>query len=227
MLTSTRRAISYPNPDRSDRADIATHIGYLLAALDLDVVFNQGTDAARIAASHQSGGGRFWWTTDTLILWYDDGTTWRSVGSIPAGTITNSMVASGAAIAYSKLNLSGSIVDSDVASGAAIALSKLAAMAISGQAGSYTAALSDQDNMVTINSASAANFTIPPNSSVSFRVGTVINVAQLGAGQVTIVPGSGVTVNGTPGLKIYAQYGVAAVIKLGTDTWLASGNLSA
>lgn len=43
----------------------------------------------------------------------------------PASSITNSMVASGAAIAYSKLNLSGSIVNADVNSSAAIAYSKL------------------------------------------------------------------------------------------------------
>lgn len=45
-----------------------------------------------------------------------------------SGSIVNADINSSAAIAYSKLNLSGSIVDSDVASGAAIALSKLAAL---------------------------------------------------------------------------------------------------
>lgn len=42
-----------------------------------------------------------------------------------SGSIVNADVASGAAIAYSKLNLSGSIVNADVASGAAIVYSKL------------------------------------------------------------------------------------------------------
>lgn len=79
MLTTSRRAIQYPNPNRSDVADVPLHMGYLAAALDVDVVFNQGTDAARVASAHQSGGGRFWWTTDTFLLWYDDGTIWRSV----------------------------------------------------------------------------------------------------------------------------------------------------
>lgn len=41
------------------------------------------------------------------------------------GALTNSNIASGAAIAYSKLNLTNSLVDADVASGAAIAYSKL------------------------------------------------------------------------------------------------------
>jgi hypothetical protein len=89
VLTTTRRGISYPNPDRSDRADISLHIGNIATAADADVIFNQGTDAARVAAAHQSGGGRFWWATDTGLLWYDDGTTWRSVAptSSSVGTL--------------------------------------------------------------------------------------------------------------------------------------------
>lgn len=79
MIFTTRRQIQYPAPDRLDRADIALHLGYIALAADVDVVFNQGTDAARIAAAHQAGGGRFWWTTDSKLLWYDDGAVWSSV----------------------------------------------------------------------------------------------------------------------------------------------------
>jgi len=100
MLTTTRRAISYPNPDRSDRADIALHIGNIALAADSDVIFNQGTDAARLAAAHQNGGGRFWFATDTTLLWYDDGTNWKSVaptsnliGTLSARPAANSLTA--------------------------------------------------------------------------------------------------------------------------------------
>lgn len=51
--------------------------------------------------------------------------------NIKSGVIINTDINASAAIAYSKLNLTGSIVDADVASGAAIALSKLAALTIS------------------------------------------------------------------------------------------------
>lgn len=93
MLVSSRRGISYPNPDRSDRPDIPTHIENLLNALDVDVLYEQDTNAARLAAAHQASGGLFWWATDTKTLWYDDGTTWQQIsetngygvaGSIPA-----------------------------------------------------------------------------------------------------------------------------------------------
>nr|WP_324128882.1 hypothetical protein [Aeromicrobium sp.] len=92
---------------------------------------------------------------------------------------------------------------------------------------SYTLVLADAGKFVTMSNASASTLTVPPNSSVAFPVGTVIEGAQLGAGQVTLTPGSGVTINGTPGLKIAAQYGSYALVKTATDTWLAVGRLAA
>jgi len=92
MLTTTRRGISYPNPDRSDRADISLHISTVALAADADVLFQQGTDAARQAAPHQSGGGKFWWATDTALMWYDDGTTWRQVQT-PQLSVPNTQTA--------------------------------------------------------------------------------------------------------------------------------------
>lgn len=92
---------------------------------------------------------------------------------------------------------------------------------------SYTLVLGDAGKFVTMTNASASTLTVPPNSSVAFPVGAQIAGAQLGAGQVTLTPGAGVTINGTPGLKIAAQYGSFGLIKTATDTWLAVGRLSA
>lgn len=63
--------------------------------------------------------------------------TTDSVGLVTSGmvsnlNIVNSDVATNAAIAYSKLNLSNSIVNADISSGAAIEVSKLASSTISG-----------------------------------------------------------------------------------------------
>lgn len=94
---------------------------------------------------------------------------------------------------------------------------------------SYMLALSDANRtaFLTMTNAAASTLTVPPNSSVAFPVGSVIEGAQLGAGQVTLTPGAGVTVNGTPGLKVAAQYGTFGLLKVATDTWLAYGRLSA
>jgi hypothetical protein len=66
------------------------------------------------------------------------------------------------------------------------------------------------------------------NSSVAFPIGTQILVYQSGAGQTTLVATSGVTIRsqGTK-LKIQGQYGIAGLLKIGTDEWVAYGNLVA
>lgn len=104
-----------------------------------------------------------------------------------------------------------------------------AMIAINAQTGTtYTAVLSDDGDLITLDNASAITFTIPPNSSVAFGIGTQINIMQLGAGQVTIAPGSGVTLRSQGSkLKTSAQYAVATCCKIATDTWVVIGNLSA
>jgi hypothetical protein len=92
---------------------------------------------------------------------------------------------------------------------------------------SYTLVLADEQKLVECDNASPFTLTVPLNSSVTFAIGTQINVAQAGAGQVTITPVGGVTINGTPGLKTRAQWSALTLIKRGTDTWLAIGDLSA
>lgn len=99
--------------------------------------------------------------------------------------------------------------------------------ALNAQTGtSYTLVLTDHTKLVTLSNASAITLTVPPNSSVAFAVGSVIDLAQIGAGQVTVAQGSGVTINSTPGLKLRAQYSGATLRKRATDTWLLFGDLA-
>jgi hypothetical protein len=101
-------------------------------------------------------------------------------------------------------------------------------LALSEQTASYTLVLADAGKDVSINSASAANLTVPPNSEVAFSVGTQIVLEQLGAGQITVVAGSGVTINARgAALKLAGQYAVALLIKRATDTWTLSGDITA
>lgn len=103
-----------------------------------------------------------------------------------------------------------------------------AALTINAQTGtSYTLVLGDAGEFVTMDNASASTLTVPANSSVAFAVGTQINGAQLGAGQVTLVEDTGVTINAAPGLLIDGQYGTFGLLKIDTDEWLAFGRLSA
>ena len=104
-----------------------------------------------------------------------------------------------------------------------------AMIAINAQTGTtYTTVLSDDGKLITCSNASAIALTIPPNSSVAYGIGTQINIAQLGAGQVTITAGAGVTLNSAGAkLKLSAQYAVATCVKTDTNTWFVVGNLSA
>lgn len=100
------------------------------------------------------------------------------------------------------------------------------AQSINTQTGtSYTAVLADSNKVITLSNSSAITFTIPLNASVAFPIGTSLNVAQLGAGQVTIAGAVGVTIFGI-GTKIAAQYGAATAIQIATNQWLLVGNLT-
>ena len=92
---------------------------------------------------------------------------------------------------------------------------------------SYTLLLTDGGKLVEMNSASANNLTIPLSASAAFTVGTSIFVLQTGAGQTTIVPTAGVTINSFLGLKIIGQWSGCTLIKRDTNTWVAIGGLVA
>jgi hypothetical protein len=92
---------------------------------------------------------------------------------------------------------------------------------------SYTAILTDEGNVIEMDSASANSVTIPPNSSVAFRIGSSIDVFQKGTGQTSIVAGAGVTILNTPGLKFRDRYSMATLVKRDTNTWIVSGDLTA
>jgi len=101
-------------------------------------------------------------------------------------------------------------------------------VSINAQTGTtYTLVLSDADKLVTLTNAAGITLTVPTNASVAYPIGTRIMMAQMGAGQVTIVAAGGVSVFGDPGLKIAAQYGAVELFKTATDTWLLVGRLAA
>jgi len=95
------------------------------------------------------------------------------------------------------------------------------------QTASYTLALTDLNQLVEINNASANTLTVPLFSSIAFAIGSKIDIVQYGAGQTTITPVSGVTINSFGGaLKIAGHYGACTLVKIGTNEWYCFGNLS-
>lgn len=100
---------------------------------------------------------------------------------------------------------------------------------INPQAGSYTLTLTDRSKLIEMGNASAINLLVPTDASVSFPIGTQIQILQTGDGQVTIgavTPGT-TTVNGTPGLKLRSKWSSATLIKRAANTWIAMGDIVA
>lgn len=96
----------------------------------------------------------------------------------------------------------------------------------------YTASLtnlqaSDTYKLVRLNVGTANDLRIPTNAGTPFPIGTQILIMQYGTGQTTIAGTSGVTLRSSGGkTKIAAQYGMATLIKIGTDEWVLSGDLT-
>jgi Cellulase (glycosyl hydrolase family 5) len=93
---------------------------------------------------------------------------------------------------------------------------------------SYTASADDANSDVDFNSATPVLYTIPPNSSVPYDVGTLLIATQIGAGMVSFAPGAGVTFTGSVA-KTYnsaQQYSIIFARKtVATDTWNIFGDL--
>jgi len=101
------------------------------------------------------------------------------------------------------------------------------AIVINTQTASYTLVLADAGKLVEMNVASANTLTVPPNSSVAFPVGTVVNIRQYGTGTTTVTAGAGVTVRSRGSLiAMSATYAEASISKRATDEWCLSGDLS-
>jgi hypothetical protein len=93
------------------------------------------------------------------------------------------------------------------------------------QTASYTLVLSDADKLVEMNVGSANNLTVP--ASV-FSAGQQILLAQYGAGQTTIVAGSGMTIRSNGGkLKLNVQYSGATLIFLSSSEAYLFGDIVA
>ena len=145
----------------------------------------------------------------------------------------------GTGVVTSAMIADGTIVNADINASAAIAQSKVAdlttdlaakadlSLTSDTKTANYTLVLGDAGESIEMNVATANTLTVPLNSSVAFSVGTTILLIQVGAGQTTITPTAGVTVNATPGLKLRAQWSVATLIKRGTDSWVVAGDVVA
>jgi hypothetical protein len=91
--------------------------------------------------------------------------------------------------------------------------------------GAYTLAAGDDVNLIELNG--TFTVTIPLDSTYSFPIGSTIDIVNVGTGVITTAGAAGVTLNGTPGLKLRAQWSSASFIKRAANTWVIVGDLAA
>ena len=221
--------------------------------MPVQIQFRRDTAAAWTAANPTLAAGELGLETDTSYYKIGNGSTaWTSlaygtIAGVPANnSITSAMIVNGTIVAgdiASDAVTTAKILDSNVTTAKiaddAVTQVKLADrvvgsaeldnLTLNAQTGTtYTLVLADAHKLVTQSNASGITTTIPPNTDVAFQIGDQVNLLQLGAGQVTVAPGSGVTIRseGTK-LKLKGQYAAATCIKIASDEWVLVGNLSA
>ena len=96
---------------------------------------------------------------------------------------------------------------------------------------SYTPVLGDSVNtLITLSNVSAITLTIPPNSSVAYPVGTILNFVNINTGTATFAAGAGVTIvsNGATSAApaFRTRYSSAACIQTSANSWLVIGDIS-
>jgi hypothetical protein len=92
----------------------------------------------------------------------------------------------------------------------------------------YTLAVGDAGQLVTLSNASGITLTVPTNAAVPFAIGTQITITQANSGQVTVVGDTGVTVNSADSfLKLRTQWAAGTLIKTNTNSWILIGDISA
>jgi len=91
----------------------------------------------------------------------------------------------------------------------------------------YTLVAADTNKLVTASNGSAITITIPPSV---FAAGNIINVQQIGTGQVTFTAGAGVTITSTGGTsaspKLRVRYSACSIICTASNTFTVVGDLS-
>lgn len=91
-------------------------------------------------------------------------------------------------------------------------------------AATYTAVLEDRGQLLEFQNAGGTTVTIPPNSSVAFSLGDVLEIISSSSATVQIVGDTGVTIEATGGItSLTSAWQKAQLVKRETDNWVLTG----
>lgn len=184
------------------------HTQYIRKAGDTSNIITSGAPTTKALVLRGAAIGQ----SANLQEWQDSGSSVVANVS-PTGAVTASSFVKSGGTSSQFLMADGSVSTPSYTSFSVNTTAKTAA---------YTLATGDYNTLVQMNGAFA--FTVGTGLSGA-PVGTQIHLLALTTG--VTVSASGVTVNGTPGLKLRAAYSSATLICLGTNNWVLIGDLSA
>lgn len=93
--------------------------------------------------------------------------------------------------------------------------------------GNTTGVLTDAEKYLRFTTAGAQTFTVPPNASVAYPIGTTIAGRKIGTGDLTLVAGAGVTLTKSAmQTLVCAQFATFMLTKIATNEWDLIGAMS-
>lgn len=146
-------------------------------------------------------------------------------GSTTAGTARNAL---SAAKSGANTDITSLEDGTTIAAGGTIAAESIGyrGLPVNSQTAGYTLALTDAGKHISI---TTGGITIPANASIAFPIGSIVTIFNnSGSTQSLAITTDTLRWAGTTstGTRTIAAYGLATVLKVGTTTWAASGNLT-
>jgi hypothetical protein len=180
------------------------------------------SDAATFETLYRSNTG------DSMDISIDDTRTFENAITVPDVTVSNQTASRIASVDGSKkvVSLSTSTYPS---------LTELANVKgsiqrvdpeIVAKTNDFTLTLAEAGDIVTFSKSTAVTCTIPLNASVAFAIGTKVKVVNLGVGTLTVAITATGTLLSKSSLVAITTGGTAEMVKIATDTWALTGDLS-
>lgn len=94
--------------------------------------------------------------------------------------------------------------------------------------GNVTLAITDSGKHYYNTTGTPQTITVPNNANVAFALGTVVSIVNQSTANITVGKQDAVNLymvaNATSATRTVTSYGVATLLKVGTDTWFINGN---